>query len=115
MKRWQKGLLGLLAGLLAALATTFFAGHFFLAPSSTVIPFDLEAIPAFSGEPWVEINGNVPYFEEDEPTGESFERYSDLDRLPARGLDGANILPGPGGHQILADTGVGHPAAVQAV
>lgn len=55
------------------------------APSPTVpaqsVPFDLAAVPAFQGEPWVEINGNVPYFGEEELADLSPERYSELDEL----------------------------------
>ena len=101
MKRWQKGFLALLLGLFAALATLF-ATQFpeetsapvptptpVPVPTATpapVIPFDLDAIPAFTGTPWVEINGGVPYFAESELTGESFETYSQLDGLSRCGV-----------------------------
>lgn len=38
-------------------------------------------IPAYSGETWVEINNNDPFFKDDEITTESFEDYSSLDEL----------------------------------
>jgi len=38
-------------------------------------------IPAYSGDASVEINGNVPYFEENDKTTVAFEKYSDLDEL----------------------------------
>lgn len=38
-------------------------------------------IPAYSGEAWVEINNNDPFFKDDEITTESFENYSSLDEL----------------------------------
>jgi DNA-entry nuclease len=41
----------------------------------------LEDIPEYSGEPYVEINGNQPDFTEDELTTESYEEYDDLDEL----------------------------------
>lgn len=47
-------------------------------PVSTVSPED---IPAFSGEPYVVLNGNVPQFTEDEITDRAFEYYSELDLL----------------------------------
>ena len=51
-------------------------------PETTVAPIiDLSSIPAYSGSPYVEINGNVPSFADDELTTTSFERYSPLDSL----------------------------------
>ena len=41
----------------------------------------LEDIPEYSGEPYVVVEGNEPDFSEEEMTGESFEEYSELDRL----------------------------------
>ncbi|MCH5280329.1 MAG: DNA/RNA non-specific endonuclease [Lachnospiraceae bacterium] len=41
----------------------------------------LEEVPPFEGYPYVEINGNVPFFEETEYTTEAFEQYSSLDGL----------------------------------
>lgn len=41
----------------------------------------LATIPAYTGEPFVEINNNIPFFEEDEWTTESFQHYFDLDDL----------------------------------
>lgn len=38
-------------------------------------------IPAYSGAPYVEINGNVPFFTSEDITIESFEYYSNLDLL----------------------------------
>lgn len=43
--------------------------------------FLLEDIPEFSGESYVEVNGNIPYFKEEEYTTKSFESYSELDSL----------------------------------
>lgn len=50
-----------------------------------------EEIPPFSGTPYVEINGNVPYFEETDYTTESFESYSELDALGRCGVAYANV------------------------
>ena len=38
-------------------------------------------IPAYSGEPYAIINGNVPYFTDEDMSTVSFENYSDLDSL----------------------------------
>lgn len=45
----------------------------------------------YSGSPFVEVNGNVPYFKEEEYTTESFETYSELDSLGRCGVAYANI------------------------
>lgn len=50
-----------------------------------------EEIPPFSGTPYVEINGNMPYFEESDYTTESFENYSELDALGRCGTAYANV------------------------
>lgn len=51
----------------------------------------IEDIPEYTGEIYVTINNNVPYFEESDYTTESFERYSDLDELGRCGVAYANI------------------------
>lgn len=43
--------------------------------------FDISDVPEFSVVPYVEINGNSPYFTEDEYTTDSFEHYGELDAL----------------------------------
>lgn len=42
---------------------------------------DLNEIPAFSSSPYVEFNGNVPLFTDEDMTTESYEKYADLDYL----------------------------------
>ena len=39
------------------------------------------AVGEFAGEPYVEVNGNIPFFTEDEITDESFESYGEMDAL----------------------------------
>lgn len=51
----------------------------------------LEEIPPFSGVPYVEVNGNIPYFEEADHTTDSFETYSELDPLGRCGTAYANV------------------------
>ena len=51
----------------------------------------LEEIPAYSGSTYVEVNGSVPGFTEEELTTEAFETYSDLDQLGRCGAAYANI------------------------
>ena len=43
--------------------------------------FDLSKVPPYEGQPQVEVNGNQPFFTEEEITGEAFETYYPLDRL----------------------------------
>ena len=45
------------------------------------ITFHYEDIPPYEGEPYVEVNGNVPYFTKKEIVSESFEKYGELDHL----------------------------------
>ena len=44
-------------------------------------PFDYSKIPEYSGNHYVVINGNDPYFTSDEITDTSFEHYGELDSL----------------------------------
>ena len=47
---------------------------------------DLSNIPDFSDTPYVEINGNIPYFTQEEMTADSYETYSPLDSLGRCGV-----------------------------
>lgn len=58
---------------------------------SEVQQFDINSIPAYDGNPWVEVNDNVPYFKESDFTSTSYESYSDLDDLGRCGSAIANI------------------------
>lgn len=51
----------------------------------------VEDVPKFSNEPYVEINGNKPYFTDADMTTNEFETYSDLDSLGRCGVAYANI------------------------
>ncbi len=52
-----------------------------------------DTIPAYRGNPYIEINGNIPYFTEEDKTTEAFESYSELDSLGRCGVCFANIGP----------------------
>lgn len=56
-------------------------------------PISLEEIPPYSGEPYVEIQNGVPFFEESDWTTDSFETYSELDALGRCAVAYANICP----------------------
>ena len=57
----------------------------------------IEEIPPFSGEAFVAVNGNVPFFVEEEYTTESYEYYSELDELGRCGMTmacvGIDLMP----------------------
>ena len=61
-----------------------------VADSNTTVS-NLEEIPEYSGEIYVYINDNIPYFEDTEITTEVFEIYSELDDLGRCGVAYANI------------------------
>ena len=58
---------------------------------------DLSDLPAYSGEPYVVLNDNVPDFPEEDRTTVSFETYSELDELgrcgPAYANVGQDLMP----------------------
>ena len=54
-------------------------------------PVTLDEIPSYSGEAYVEINGNVPFFTEQDWTTDAFETYSELDALGRCGTAYANV------------------------
>lgn len=51
----------------------------------------LSEIPEYSGEPYIEINGNEPEFTEEDFSEDSFEIYSELDSLGRCGTAYANV------------------------
>lgn len=53
--------------------------------------FTYKKIPKYDGNPYVEINGNIPYFDDSELTTKVFEKYSDLDSLGRCQVAYANI------------------------
>ena len=59
--------------------------------------YQLKDMLEYSGEPYAEINGNIPYFNGEDYTTESFEVYSELDYLGRCGFAlacvGQDIMP----------------------
>lgn len=53
--------------------------------------FANETISEYSGNPYVELNGNLPYFTDEELSTTAFELYSELDSLGRCGAGYANI------------------------
>lgn len=58
---------------------------------STASTITLDNIPPFASSPYVTINNNQPYFEQNEITAVSFEYYSELDELGRCGVAFASI------------------------
>ena len=83
MKRKIRGLKGWLVVFLILLiiSAVFSQGNAKQAPV-----LDLKNIPDFSDTPYVEINGNIPYFTTDDMTTESYEEYDPLDTLGRCGV-----------------------------
>ena len=53
--------------------------------------FDYAEVPAYSGEAYVAVHGNIPYFVESDLTTVSFEDYGELDALNRCGMVWASI------------------------
>lgn len=60
-----------------------------VAPTET--SFSLADIPTYSGQPYVAINDNVPFFVDSDMTDTSFESYSNLDNLGRCGVAYASV------------------------
>ena len=67
------------------------------APAASAAPVSLEDIPAYTGSPYIALNGNQPEFEEGDLSSEYFETYSPLDSLgrcgPAYACIGQDLMP----------------------
>lgn len=59
--------------------------------SEQAVAFTFSQVPEFSGQPYVLINNNIPYFKTTEKTTSVFETYSELDNLGRCGVTYANI------------------------
>lgn len=57
----------------------------------TYSAISIEDVPEYSGQPYVIINDNEPYFDKDDLTTQAFEKYSSLDSLGRCGVAYANI------------------------
>lgn len=64
---------------------------------ASAVSVSLEEVPAYSGSPYVELDGNQPGFSLEERTTDSFETYSTLDALgrcgPAYACIGQDLMP----------------------
>ncbi len=62
-----------------------------LSNSNIVYSFSIDTIPEYKENPYVVINNNIPSFNENDYTTNSFETYSELDNLERCGVAYANI------------------------
>lgn len=63
-------------------------------PTPDVPPFNLSKVPAYSGDPYYVVNGNIPYFSATEKNqSTSFEHYAPLDHFGRCGVTVASIGP----------------------
>lgn len=60
-------------------------------PEPEPFVFSLDDVPEYNGRAYVKINNNEPCFDERDLTTESFERYSELDKLGRCGSAYANL------------------------
>ena len=63
----------------------------FFSNDCVIYSYDIDDIPEYNGEPYVILNNNIPNFEESDYSTNSFENYSDLDKLGRCGVAFANI------------------------
>ena len=88
---WQQFLIVLVLAL-ASLAYTYFFG-----PQQTAATVNLDSIPEYSGQAYVAVNGNQPFFTESDYTETSYEIYAPLDSLgrcgPAEANVGQDLMP----------------------
>lgn len=90
LNHWKLKLFPLLLALVLALSACQGAlpGDWSYAGSGAV---SLDDIPAYSGEAYIAVNDNQPFFTQDELTTQAFETYSELDSLGRCGTAYANI------------------------
>lgn len=66
-------------------------------PKPTSTPFRLEDIPAYSGQAYVALNKNIPYFDTSNLSAKSYENYTSLDALgrcgAATACIGQDLMP----------------------
>ena len=68
-------------GALALLLLLALLLYFIMPEPEPPVTVSLEEVPAYSGEPFAVLNGNIPLFTQEDMTDESYEYYGDLDRL----------------------------------
>ena len=96
---WLWGTAAVFSLALTACGTDLFSEKTYTAEqSSAAESYDtLQDVPEYSGEPYVEINGNQPEFTEEQLTAVAYEEYSSLDDLgrcgTAEACIGEELMP----------------------
>ena len=98
MKKKKSGL-PLIVAIIISLLGTFgyyyddILDNFFSDPNAAAltVSYDIDKIPEYSGEAYVIINNNIPEFTESDYLKDTFEEYSELDKLGRCGVAFANI------------------------
>lgn len=88
-KSMSKG--GGIVTLLALVLCIFFYGAHDYAPENRDEIPDTMAVSQYEGTPYMEVNGNIPFFEEEDYLREAFEEYAPLDELGRCGVAFANV------------------------
>lgn len=81
--------------------------------SETKAVVDADSIyPEYTGSPFYEINGNVPFFSDSDMTSVSYENYADLDNLnrPGTAMACLGIETMPAENEIRGEIGMIKPA-----
>lgn len=86
MKRMQAILLSMLL-----ICAMLLSGCEAIKPPVSSNSYSMEDLPEYSGEPYVTINNNEPFFVQEDMGTDSYETYSDLDDLGRCGVAWANI------------------------
>lgn len=87
----MKKLVKVICGILVLAGAYTVKENNFLGFENNADIIELSSIPSYDGNPYVELNGNAPTFDESELTTESFEIYSELDELGRCGTAYANL------------------------
>ena len=95
MRKIKRSKYSLIASAIVLMIAAVYFIWLYNAEPPTII--DLDNIPEFSGTPYVEVNGNVPYFTETDMTTHSYETYGLLDYLGrcrvAEACIGKDLMP----------------------
>ena len=81
--------------------------------TNIAVQYEIETIPAYSGDPYIEIDNNQPSFSEGDLTSKAFEHYSELDSLGRCGPAYANVGPETMPEEERGPIGEIHPSGWQ--
>lgn len=91
-----KQLLGIIVFVIFITISFFFSNYIYNEESNNEVQqaytnININSIPKYTGSIYININNNVPYFNENEYTTNAFEQYSELDEYGRCGVAYANI------------------------